>query len=140
MFAPTKNRFFMFTTTITPKFGDTDALRHINNNTLTEWFELARNPIFGFFNPTYNLDKWNLILVHLDLDFLSQIYYGKDVEVRTWISRIGRSSFEVYQEAWQNEIVCVKGKTVIVYFDFAAQKSEPIPDSVRPLLEEHVFF
>ena len=128
----------MFTTTITPKFGDTDGLRHINNNRISEWFELARNPIFEFFNPTFSFDGWNLILVHLDLDFLSQIYYGKDVEVRTWISRVGHSSFEVYQEAWQNDNLCTKGKTVIVHFDFAAQKSKPVPASIRSLLEEHL--
>ena len=29
----------MFRTTVTPKFGDLDGLRHINNNTLGDWFE-----------------------------------------------------------------------------------------------------
>ena len=37
---------FMFKIMITPLFGDTDALGHINNNVLGRWFELARNDIF----------------------------------------------------------------------------------------------
>ena len=127
----------MFTTTVTPKFGDIDGLGHVNNIVLPGWFELARNPVFGFFNPDFSLKTWNLILAHIDLDFSAQIYYGKNVEIRTWISRIGNSSFEIYQEAWQNGNLCTKGKAVIVHFNFATQKSEPIPAAARAMLEEH---
>ncbi|KUK74851.1 MAG: Thioesterase, partial [Methanobacterium sp. 42_16] len=33
----------MYTISVTPRFGDADGLRHINNIVLAEWFELARN-------------------------------------------------------------------------------------------------
>ena len=41
-------------------------------------------------------------MVHSEFNYLKQIYYGYDVEVRTYISKIGKTSFTIFQEAWQN--------------------------------------
>jgi acyl-CoA thioester hydrolase len=128
----------MFTYTTTPRFGDIDGLQHVNNNVVPTWFETARNPLFRFFNPNLDLKTWNLILVRFEIDFLNQMYYGSDVEIRSYISRIGRSSFEIYQEAWQNGKLGAKGNVVIVHFDFAAQKSIPIPEDVKAELKQHL--
>jgi acyl-CoA thioester hydrolase len=126
----------MFSLVITPKFGDIDGLGHVNNTVIPGWFEQARNTIYRVFNPNFDFSCWNLILVRYEVDFVSQLYYDKDVEIRSFISAIGRSSFEVRQEAWQNGKVCSKGKTVLVHFDFKKQKSVPIPDDIRAFLEE----
>jgi acyl-CoA thioester hydrolase len=128
----------MYTLTITPKFGDIDGLGHVNNTVIPQWFEQARNAIFRYFNPDLDLKCWNLILARIEVDFISQIFYNMDVTIHTFISRIGRSSFEVYQEAWQNGKFCSKGKAVLVHFDFALQKSVVIPDSIRVMLQEHL--
>jgi acyl-CoA thioester hydrolase len=128
----------MYTYSVTPKFGDVDGLGHINNTVIPGWFEQARNIIYGVFNPEFKFETWNLILARFEVDFVSQIFYGTDVEIRTWISKIGRSSFEVYQEAWQNDKLCSKGKTVLVHFNFKDQKSAEIPTDIRAKLNEHM--
>lgn len=128
----------MFSTFITPRFGDIDGLGHVNNNIVPMWFETARNPFFRYFNPDLDLKKWDLILARFEVDFLNQLYYGKDVEIKSWISRIGRSSFEIFQEAWQGEKLGAKGKAVLVHFDFSIQKSIPVPLRIRHELEEHL--
>jgi acyl-CoA thioester hydrolase len=128
----------MFSWIITPRFGDIDGLGHVNNNIVPMWFETARNPFFRFFNPELDLKKWDLILVRFEVDFLNQMYYGEDVEVRSWISRIGRSSFEIYQEAWQADKLGAKGTAVLVHFDFTLQKSRLLPEPIRKELENHL--
>jgi acyl-CoA thioester hydrolase len=128
----------MFSFQITPRFGDIDGLGHVNNNVVPTWFETARNPFFQFFNPDFDLKHWNLILVRFEVDFLNQMFYGQDVEIRSWVSRIGRSSFELYQEAWQDGKLGAKGKTVLVHFDFEGQKSKPVPETVKAELEKHL--
>lgn len=127
----------MYSLVVTPKFGDIDGLGHVNNTVIPGWFEQARNKIYRYFNPDFSFKTWNLILARYEVDFISQIFFDKDVEIRTWVSRIGRSSFEVYQEAWQNEVMCTKGKTVLVHYDFIQQKSAKIPAELKSLLEEH---
>ena len=130
----------MLNIVVTPRFGDTDGLRHINNITLAEWFELARNPLYRFFTPDLDLsyEKWKLIMVRTEFDFLGQMYYGSDVHIKTYISKIGNSSFVTAHEAWQNGHLRAQGRAVIVHFDFVEQKSKSIPDSIRESLMEHL--
>jgi len=130
----------MFIETVTPRFGDADGLRHINNIALVEWFEVGRNPIFRMFTPDLDLsyEKWKLILVRTEFDYLGQMYYGKDVEIRNYITHIGNSSFTIGHEAWQDGELKAKGKAVLVHFDFINQKAVPIPESIRSQLKEHL--
>jgi acyl-CoA thioester hydrolase len=130
----------MYKTVVTPRFGDIDGLRHVNNTVLAVWFEQARNPIFRMFTPDLDLnyENWKLIMVRTEFDFLSEMYYGEDVEIRTFIVKVGNSSFTMGHEAWQNEKLAVRGKAVVVHFDFIEKKSIPIPDSIRVQLMEHM--
>jgi len=130
----------MFIETVTPRFGDSDGLRHINNIALVEWFEVGRNPIFRMFTPDLDLsyEKWKLILVRTEFDYIGQMFYGRDVEIRNYITHIGNSSFTIGHEAWQDGELKAKGKAILVHFDFINQKSMPIPDPIKAQLEEHL--
>jgi acyl-CoA thioester hydrolase len=128
----------MFRMTVTPRFYETDALGHINNTVMSGWFEAAREPVFRFFNPALALDKWNLILAKVEIDYVAQTQYGHDVLVITGIEKIGNASFVVAQEAWQNDVCVAKGRAVQVYFNYDTQKSEPLPADIRVELEKHM--
>lgn len=119
------------------RFSETDALQHVSNVTLVVWFEAAKDELFRYFNPELSLDKWNLILANYNVTFHDQMYFGSKVTVDTYISRIGGSSLDVYQEVWQNEKRCASGVTTLVHFDFTAQKAAPIPESVKEKLRIH---
>jgi acyl-CoA thioester hydrolase len=130
----------MFTTTVTPRFGDIDRLGHINNVVLAGWFELARNPLFKIFNPDIDLihETLPLIMAHSEYDFIDQIFFQYPVEIRTCIGRIGNKSFTVCHEAWQEGRLCTKGKAVVVHFDFLKNESSPLPEDKKKLLAEHL--
>jgi acyl-CoA thioester hydrolase len=130
----------MYTITVTPRFGDTDGLRHINNIVLAEWFELARNRLYRMFTPDLEItnEKWKLIMVRTDFDFLGQIYYDGEVDIKTYITKIGKSSFTTSHEAWQNGHLKAKGTAVLVHYDYINQKSRSIPERIRTLLEKHL--
>lgn len=130
----------MFSTTVSPRFGDIDGLGHVNNTVLPIWFEIGRNPIFRLFSPDLDLspDVWHLILVRTEFDFLRQMYFRSEVEIRTFIAKIGNSSFTVGHEAWQEGELKVKGQAVLVYYDFKLQKTIPLPDSIREVLKAHM--
>ena len=130
----------MFKIKVTPRFGDTDALRHINNNVLGDWFELGRNDLFKFFTPDLQLtdETWKLIMVRSETDYLKQIFFGCDVEIRTYILHIGNTSFTIGHEAWQNGELKSKGKNVVVHYDFIEQNKMPIPEDIKSKLAEHL--
>ncbi|MHB0776899.1 acyl-CoA thioesterase [Halomonas sp. WWR20] len=128
----------MFTRTLEPAFYDTDALGHINNTRLPAWFELARNDLFRLFVPDLELRRWPLILAKLEVEFLAELHYGQDVEIRTWLSRLGNSSFTVTQEAWQNGRCAARGHTVMVHYDHQASAAQPISPALRETLSQHL--
>lgn len=130
----------MFKTKVTPSFGDIDGMKHVNNNRILEWFELGGLDIYRYFTPDLDLDfeNWKLIMVRKEADFVGQLRFGEDVEIRTYLLKIGNSSFTVGNEVWQSNELKAKGKTIIVHFDYVTQKSVPIPDDVRKKLEEHL--
>ncbi|WP_166838477.1 acyl-CoA thioesterase [Rheinheimera pleomorphica] len=122
---------------ITPRFSDTDALGHINNTVFAVWFEGARRDVFKIFTPELNLQQWPLIIASIKLDYHAQTHFQADVELRTYISRIGSSSFDVYQEAWQNGVKTVSGTAVMVQFDYAANKAKAISSAQQQQLVAH---
>ncbi|MFC4701086.1 acyl-CoA thioesterase [Glaciecola siphonariae] len=126
----------MLTETFAVRFYETDALKHVSNTVLVGWFEAARFPIFKIFTPTLDLDNWPLILANYNVDFLQQIFMDAEVTVKTGISRIGNSSFVVYQELWQSEELKAKGTTTLVHFDYQTQRSAAIGDDARAKLNE----
>ena len=77
-------------------------------------------------------------MAHIDLDFTGQLFFKYEVTIKTGISKIGTKSFTVYQEVWQEGRLCSKGNSVIVYYDFNSQKTIPIPDDKRIILEAHL--
>lgn len=131
----------MFSTIVSPRFGDIDGLGHVNNTVLPVWFEIGRNSVFRLFSPDLDLspEVWHLILVRTEFDFLHQMYFRSDVEIRTFITKIGNSSFTVGHEAWQEGELKVKGQAVLVYYDFKLQKAMPLPEPIRKILTTHMF-
>lgn len=121
------------------RFYETDALAHVSNTVVAGWFETGREPVFKIFTPDLDLQNWPLILASYKIDFLKQIYYGKDVEVRTYIGRIGGSSFDTYQEVWQDGSKVATGTTTMVHFDYTTNGAVKIPQNIRDELAQHLF-
>jgi len=128
----------MFSEKMMPHFSDTDALGHINNTKLPVWFEGARTPIFKFFTPDLDPKKWQLIIAKIEVSYHGQLFYGQEIEIKTFVSRIGGASFDVSQEVWQHGEKCASGTAAMVHFDFKAQRSKKISDDIREQLTEHL--
>ncbi len=128
----------MFETIITPRVSETDGAGHINNTTIPVWFEAGREEIFRLFNPDLSFHDWRMVVIHFNVDFLRQLYYGKRVTVKTWIKEIGNTSLKVYEEIHQEGKCCAKGLAVYVNFNFSMQTTERIPDTIRAELEKHL--
>jgi len=127
-----------FSESFKPRFSDTDALGHINNTMVPVWFEGARDPVFRWFSPELDTNDWKLILAKIDVSFHAQMSYRKEMEVRTYISRIGGSSFDVYQELWQESELRASGTAVMVHYDYNQQKSIKIPTEIVEFFQQYL--
>lgn len=129
----------MFHEVIKPRIGETDALGHINNTVIPQWFEGARNPVFKLLNPdsNLNLNQWNFTLAKTTIEFHMPLKFGIDIEIKTYINRVGNSSLDIYQEVWQQKKKYVSGTAIMVHFDYKKRKSIPIPDSLKQKIHMH---
>lgn len=128
----------MFHFELEPRFSDTDALGHISNTALPVWFEQARTPVFRIFHPSLEVKGWPLILARVEIDLVAQSYWEKTVEITTGIGRIGNSSFQVIQEAFQGGQQIARGVAVLIHFDYETQKALPISGDIREQLAKHL--
>lgn len=129
----------MYKKMIEPRVSETDGVGHINNTTLPIWLEAARNPIFKLFTPDDSFENWKMIILNINVDYVSQLYFGKEAEIYTWVKQIGTSSLELYEEIHQAGTLCAKGKAVYVNYNKKTQKSEAIPGHIREELEKHIY-
>ncbi len=130
----------MWKTTIRPAFNDIDAFVHVNNCRLPVWFELAREPFFTTFTPNLaeDLVTMPLIVAKVTIEYLAQMTIGHEVEIRTYVKKIGRTSVSVHQEAYQRDALCVKGECVMVHYDYDEGKPVPIPENIADTLRRHL--
>ncbi|WP_428026025.1 acyl-CoA thioesterase [Arcobacter sp.] len=129
----------MFTEVIKPRFLETDALGHINNNTYGVWFEAARDEIFRIFMPKANVKEWNIIMAHSPFDFLKEVFWGKKVIVKTGVIKLGNSSIELGHAVYQEGKLCTTGKCVLIHYNFETKQAVSVPKDIREELEKHLF-
>ncbi|PLT30687.1 acyl-CoA thioesterase [Peribacillus deserti] len=129
----------MFHTIIEPRVSETDGVGHINNTTVPVWLEAGRNQIFALFTPDHSFQNWKMIIVNMNVDYVGQIYFGKKVDVFTWVKKLGNSSLVLYEEIYQDGRLCVRGTAAYVNYNMELKQSEPIPANIREILETHYY-
>ena len=128
-----------YTSSLSPQVADTDMQGHVNFLAYSNWFDRVRIRIYKEFSPELNFHDHGIVVLHTETTFIKEVYVHHDVEIRTWVSMIGRSSFEVTQELWQQGERCAVGKTIFCAFDFTIHKSEPIRSNFRDALEKYSY-
>lgn len=116
---------------VDPRFQETDALGHINNTVPAVWFEAARAPLFRIFTPDLDVRQWRLILAGYTVQFKRELFYGEPVTIRTGVKRIGSSSFTLWQEAWQQNVLAVTAETTLIHFDYPTRSPVPLTEHHR---------
>lgn len=111
------------------RYGDTDALGHVNNAVFASFAEVGRIA----FVKEVGLPIANFILARVAMDFRRQVYLTDEVTMVTHVSKIGNSSITFTQIVHANGEVAAEIEATAVWFDFETQSSMRVPDHVREL-------
>ena len=120
-----------FSVTITPRFYETDALGHINNASITAWFEVVRVRYLESLTRADLSAAKDWILASIQVDFVAETFYGQDVVARITGASVGNSSLTLLCEMYQEGEITVRGRAVLVYMDTATKSSARVPDRLR---------
>jgi len=113
------------------RFGDTDALGHVNNAAFATYAELGRLDLMR----NVSWDQGGPILARIAIDFHHQLLLGTRVVVASEVPRIGRSSIELHQEILSDGVKVATVASVVVWFDYDKQRPVRVPDHVRSVLQ-----
>jgi acyl-CoA thioester hydrolase len=122
-------------TDIQVRFADTDALGHLNNTSYALYAEQAR---LDFLHEATGERRGGYILAHIALDFRRQVRYGDAVHVETWVERLGTTSLTLAQRVIANGENAADVRSVVVRFDYEAQRPVPLDDAARAWLGERI--
>jgi acyl-CoA thioester hydrolase len=122
------------TAEIQMRFADTDALGHINNGSFIIYAETGRLEFLKVLGSAVR----SLILAHLAIDFRRQVRFGEPVAVETWVEAVGNSSVTMRQIVRASGAVAAEVRSVVVYFDYEAQRSQPWTPALRAALAEYI--
>jgi acyl-CoA thioester hydrolase len=121
------------------RWGDMDAMGHVNNTVYFRYFEQARIDWFlELGTPADPNLEFGPVIVNAHCAFLRQLRYPGDIEVRTYVGALGRSSFETIQEVRRCDdlaVVMASGGAKVVWIDYRREKSVVLPDALRARLE-----
>lgn len=117
------------------RWGDMDALGHVNNTVLFRYCESARIAYFeaADFASFAERPTEGPGLVQADLSFKKQLKYPATVRVVARCTRIGNRSFTLTYEL-QNQAdgsLVASGSSVAVWVDYAASAALPIPEAMK---------
>ncbi len=125
-----------FEVDIPVRWGDMDALGHVNNACYFRYMEQARIEWLKAIGEDFSLQKQGPILATAQCNYLKPVTYPATLRVQVQGEKPGRSSFVLrYRLLLDDGQMVAEGETVIVWVNYAAGKSVPLPDNLRQRLQ-----
>lgn len=117
------------------RFGDLDRHNHLNNVALCSMLESGRVELREALDPAVAHDETSAwLLITLSIAFLGSMSYPGVVEIGTRPVRVGRSSFELAQGAFDSGRCLATALVKTVHADRRTMASAPLPPSFRAAL------
>lgn len=119
------------------RWGDMDAMGHVNNTNYFRYIESARIAWLEQVGGLPHSRAEGPVIVNASMNFLKQLTYPGEIEVRTFVAPPGRSSVEVSHEIrlvgadGEPGDLHADGVAKVVWVDFKLGKSAPLPESLR---------
>jgi acyl-CoA thioester hydrolase len=134
------------TTRIRVSFADVDSSQRIHFTAWFRYMEVAEHALMRSIGAPYSALALGVALprVHLEGDFRGAIEYDDLLDVQARVERVGTSSWSLAFTGWhvgngepdpQRGETVATGRMTIVAMDPATQRSTPLPERLRRVLQ-----
>ena len=134
----TEQRRLMWVEKIKVRWGDMDAVGHVNNAAYFTYMEQARISWLESLKMQVDSSRHGLVIVSASCNFIKPIVYPAMVEVSVYSGKPGRSSFPTYHEIsleHHPEVKFAEGEATVVWIDRELGTSIPLPEKLREQLQ-----
>lgn len=106
---------------------------HVSNVQMYQYLDEARKDWYHY----CILVGVEAVLVHISADFKKEIFNQDQLRIRTWLERVGNTSFTLKQTVTnQGDELIVSAEVVLATIDRQKRTKVTVPDQVRSLLNE----
>lgn len=119
------------------RWGDMDAMNHVNNTVYFRYLEVARIDWMHSIGCTPDPSGEGPVIVNAFCNFYKQLEYPGEVRVKMYVSNPGRATFESWatmERVDQPGVICAAGGATTIWVDFPKQKSKDLPDWMRAIV------
>jgi acyl-CoA thioester hydrolase len=125
------------------RFGDLDAMRHLNNVVFLRYFETARIAFLRQIFPTHNpsspeAEGFGLIFAECRIRYRAPVMFDEVVAITCSIGEVRRSAFEVVFEMHVEDKLVAEGAGWLVGYDYSRETSMPLPAGLREALSSEL--
>ena len=119
------------------RFGDLDAMRHLNNVVFLRYFETTRinylNSLLEQHDPV-DRDGFGFIFASCHIDYRSPAQFDEEVAIRVRPGDIGTKSLKLEFDMRVGERLIADGYGVLVGYDYEGERTAVLPDALRERL------
>jgi len=134
-----ERRKLVHTERIAIRWGDMDAMGHVNNTVYFRYMEQARIGWFEALVPEAQAWKTTgIVIVNASCNFRRPINYPGTLEVKVFVGAPGGSSVPTFYELSIEGAIYADGAATVVFIDMQQQKPVRIPEAIRGLLAEAI--
>jgi len=119
------------------RWGDMDALGHVNNAEYLRYFEQSRITWLEGHGYAVAGVGTGPILARVSVTYLKPVVYPTEIDIRLYAGPVGNSSFTLLSEIVNGRDASerfTEGEFVTVWVDYGLAKSVPIPEKIRAIL------
>jgi len=119
------------------RWGDMDAMGHVNNAVYFRYLETIRIDWFRAIGCVPDPQGEGPVIVNAFCNFYRQFEYPADVRVKMYVSDPARTTFESWatmERTDQPGVICAAGGATTIWVDFPKQKATPLPDWIRQIV------
>ena len=127
----------VFEMTIPIRWGDMDAMNHVNNTIYFRYLESCRIEWMRAINALPNPKGEGPVIVNAFCNFYKQLEYPGDVLVKMYTSDPARTTFETWatlELTNQPGVIYAAGGATTIWVDFPKQKAIELPQWMRSIV------
>ena len=120
------------------RWGDMDAMGHVNNTVYFRYMEQARIGWFDALVPEEAAWKsTGIVIANASCNFKRPFNYPGTVEVKVYTGALGGSSVPTFYELllMETQALYADGEATVVFIDMQTQKPVRIPEDIRRRLQ-----
>lgn len=116
------------------RWGDMDAMGHVNNAQYFRYLETARIDWMHGMGLNPDPAGQGPVIVNAFCNFYQQLAYPDEVLLKMFVSDPARTTFETWatmERVAQPGVICAAGGGTVIWVDFPRQKAASLPDWIR---------